>query len=112
MEIDIERSAIFLRWSLISFAHGGGWKEAVSLIDAYPTLSASVTNRFKMYLNVCKDCTEKNQLGATSRVIDHVSNEERVRDDEEDGTLSSSLLNRSKCIPWSMDFQLILSRAG
>ena len=99
MEIDIERSAIFLRWSLISFAHGGGWKEAVSLIDAYPTLSASVTNRFKMYLNVCKDCTEKNQLGATSRVIDHVSNEERVRDDEEDGPSIVESLESIKMYP-------------
>ena len=99
MEIDIERSAIFLRWSLISFAHGGGWKEAVSLIDAYPTLSASVTNRFKMYLKVCKDCTEKNQLGATSRVIDHVSNEERVRDDEDDGSSIVESLESIKMYP-------------
>ena len=99
MEIDFERSAIFLRWSLISFAHGGGWKEAVSLIDAYPTLSASVTNRFKMYLNVCKDHTEKNQLGATSRVIDHVSNEERGRDDEEDDASIIESLESIKMYP-------------
>ncbi len=79
---DIERSAIFLRWSLISFAHAGGWKEAVSLIDAYPTLSASVTNRFKMYLRTCKDYEENDRVGATSRIIDHATNE--VRDEEAD----------------------------
>ena len=99
MEIDIERSAIFLRWSLISFAHGGGWKEAVSLIDAYPTLSASVTNRFKMYLNVCKDHTEKNQLGATSRVIEHVSNEQRGGDDEGDSASIVESLESIKMYP-------------
>ena len=99
MEIDIERSAIFLRWSLISFAHGGGWKEAVSLIDAYPTLSASVTNRFKMYLNVCKDHTEKNQLGATSRVIEHVSNEQRSGDDEGDSASIVESLESIKMYP-------------
>tara|TARA_Y100000991_G_scaffold105006_1_gene79152 strand:- start:2903 stop:4951 length:2049 start_codon:yes stop_codon:yes gene_type:complete len=99
MEIDIERSAIFLRWSLISFAHGGGWKEAVSLIDAYPTLSASVTNRFKMYLNVCKDHTEKNQLRATSRVIEHVSNEQRGEDDEGDSASIVESLESIKMYP-------------
>jgi len=99
MEIDIERSAIFLRWSLISFAHGGGWKEAVSLIDAYPTLSASVTNRFKMYLNVCKDHTEKNQLGATSRVIDHVRNEQNGGDGEDDSSSMVESLESIKMYP-------------
>ena len=67
---------------LISFAHGGGWKEAVSLIDAYPTLSASVTNRFKMYLRACKDYAENNQVGATSRIIDHATIE--LRGEHED----------------------------
>ena len=96
---DIERSAIFLRWSLISFAHGGGWKEAVALIDAYPTLSASVTNRFKMYLNVCKDHTEKNQIGATSRIIDHVTNELRNREGDEESTSIIESLESIKLYP-------------
>ncbi|MFL2959183.1 MAG: hypothetical protein ACJZ5P_03935 [Candidatus Thalassarchaeaceae archaeon] len=99
METDIEKSAIFLRWSLISFAHGGGWKEAVALIDAYPTLSASVTNRFKMYLNVCKDHTEKNQVGATSRIIEHVSNEHRNGDTEEDRASIIESLESIKMYP-------------
>ena len=89
MEDDIEKAAIFLRWSLISFAHGGGWKEAVSLIDAYPTLSASVTNRFKMYLRACKDYAENNQVGATSRIIDHANIE--LRGEEEDPGVVSVL---------------------
>ena len=89
MEDDIEKAAIFLRWSLISFAHGGGWKEAVTLIDAYPTLSASVTNRFKMYLRACLDCVENNQVGATSRIIDHANIE--LRGEEEDTGVVSVL---------------------
>ena len=89
MEDDIEKAAIFLRWSLISFAHGGGWKEAVTLIDAYPTLSASVTNRFKMYLRACLDCVENNQVGATSRIIDHANIE--LRGEEEDPGVVSVL---------------------
>ena len=52
-----------------------------------------------MYLNVCKDHTEKNQLGATSRVIDHVSNEERGRDDQEDDASIIESLESIKMYP-------------
>lgn len=99
IEDDIERSAIFLRWSLISFAHGGGWKEAVSLIDAYPTLSASVTNRFKMYLRTCKDYADNNQVGATSRIIDHATNELRGEDEEVAGVSVMEVLESIKLYP-------------
>jgi len=99
MEDDIEKAAIFLRWSLISFAHGGGWKEAVSLIDAYPTLSASVTNRFKMYLRACKDYAENNQVGATSRIIDHATIELRGEHEDPGGVSILDILESIKLYP-------------
>ena len=52
---DFERSALLLRKSLIEFAHAGGWKEAVNLIDNHPELTASVTLRFQLYLRTCAD---------------------------------------------------------
>ena len=100
MDEDIERAAIFLRWSLISFAHGGGWNEAVNLIDAYPTLSASVTNRFKMYLRTCKDHVDKNHVLATSRVIDHVTNELDSKDESDERNITRlELLESIKLYP-------------
>ena len=99
MDDDIEKAAIFLRWSLISFAHGGGWKEAVSLIDAYPTLSASVTNRFKMYLRACRDYAENNQVGATSRIIDHATIELRGEEEDLGGVSILEILESIKLYP-------------
>ena len=69
------------------------------LLMRIPTLSASVTNRFKMYLNVCKDHTEKNQLGATSRVIEHVSNRAQKEGDEGDSASIVESLESIKMYP-------------
>ncbi len=82
MGVDLEKSATFLRWSLISFAHGGCWKDAVSLIEEYPTISASVTKRFKLYLRVCLDQIEGRSNEATTRVIQYVSNDQENEDGE------------------------------
>ena len=75
IEEDLERSATFLRRSLISFAHGGRWKDAVSLIDEYPTISASVTKRFKLYLRVCMDQAKGDSEKATWRLMEYVSSD-------------------------------------
>ncbi|MBK70320.1 MAG: hypothetical protein CMB53_02845 [Euryarchaeota archaeon] len=82
MEDDLEMSATFLRWSLISFAHGGCWKDAVSLIEEYPTISASVTKRFKLYLRVCLDQVEGSSTEATTRIIKYVSDNHENEDGE------------------------------
>ena len=52
---DFERYALIMRKALISYAHGGGWSDSVNLINSKPALSASVTERFQLYLNVCND---------------------------------------------------------
>ena len=75
MDGDLERSSTFLRRSLISFAHGGRWKDAVSLIDEYPTISASVTKRFKLYLRVCMDQAGGDSEQATWRLMEYVSSD-------------------------------------
>ena len=80
IEGDLERSATFLRRSLISFAHGGRWKDAVSLIDEYPTISASVTKRFKLYLRVCMDQAGGDRKKARDRLREHVSSDEEDED--------------------------------
>ena len=87
IEGDLERSATFLRRSLISFAHGGRWKDAVSLIDEYPTISASVTKRFKLYLRVCMDQAGGDSEKATWRLMEYVSSDL----EEEEGGVSSEL---------------------
>tara|TARA_B100000482_G_scaffold2078_1_gene1925 strand:+ start:13124 stop:16489 length:3366 start_codon:yes stop_codon:yes gene_type:complete len=89
MEGDLEKSATFLRRSLISFAHGGCWKDAVSLMDEYPTISASVTKRFKLYLRVCLDQIEGRSPEATSRIIEYVSNDVENGEEGSDSRMES-----------------------
>ena len=55
IKYDFEKYALIMRKALISYAHGGGWNNSVNLINSKPTLSASVTERFQLYLNVCND---------------------------------------------------------
>ena len=52
---DFEQYALIMRKALISYAHGGGWSDSVNLINSKPALTASVTERFQLYLNVCND---------------------------------------------------------
>jgi hypothetical protein len=52
---DFEKYALIVRKALISYAHGSGWNDSVNLINSKPALSASVTERFQLYLNVCND---------------------------------------------------------
>ncbi len=79
-EGDLERSAKFLRLSMISFAHGGQWGEAISLMDEYPTISASVTEIFKLYLRVCMDQAGGDRKKARDRLREHVSSDEEDED--------------------------------
>lgn len=74
--LDFERSSLILRKSLIEFAHAAGWREAVSLIDAYPSLSGSFTNRFKLYIRTCRDYEEGKTAEASSRLIEFAAQEE------------------------------------
>jgi hypothetical protein len=76
VENDFERSALLLRKALIEFAHAGGWKEAVSLINNHPELTASVTSRFQLYLRTCADTAEGKNDVATQRIIEYISERE------------------------------------
>jgi hypothetical protein len=76
LRLDFERSSLILRKSLIEFAHAAGWREAVSLIDAYPALSGSFTNRFKLYIRTCRDHEEGKNAEASSRLIEFAAQEE------------------------------------
>jgi hypothetical protein len=76
VEADFERSALLLRKALIEFAHAGGWKEAVSLINNHPELTASVTSRFQLYLKTCADTAEGKNDVATQRIIEYISERE------------------------------------
>lgn len=89
MEEDLEKSSTFLRRSLISFAHGGCWKDAVSLMDEYPTISASVTKRFKLYLRVCLDQIEGRSPEATSRIIEYVSSDSENGEEGSDSRMEA-----------------------
>ncbi len=73
---DFERSALLLRKSLIEFAHAGGWKEAVDMIDRHPELTAAVTSRFQLYLRTCADAVAGRNEVATQRIIEYVSERE------------------------------------
>jgi len=81
---DFERSALLLRKSLIEFAHAGGWKEAVNLIDNHPELIASVTSRFQLYLRTCADAVAGRNEVATQRIIEYTT-EREPGDPEIDG---------------------------
>ena len=70
---DFERSALLLRKSLIEFAHAGGWKEAINLIDNHPELTASVTSRFQLYLRTCADTVVGKNAIATQRIIEYIA---------------------------------------
>ena len=76
VEDDFERSALLLRKALIEFAHAGGWKEAVNLINNHPELTASVTSRFQLYLRTCADTAEGKNDVATQRIIEYISERE------------------------------------
>ena len=73
---DFERSALVLRKSLIEFAHAAGWREAVSLVDAHPALSSSVTKRFKLYLRTCKRHEDGDTSAASTGLIEFAAQEE------------------------------------
>tara|TARA_Y100001934_G_scaffold283426_1_gene403150 strand:- start:41871 stop:45248 length:3378 start_codon:yes stop_codon:yes gene_type:complete len=73
---DFEKSSLLLRKSLIEFAHAGGWKEAVNLIDLHSELTASITSRFQLYLRTCADADAgKNEI-ATQRIIEYITERE------------------------------------
>ena len=78
LRLDFERSALVLRKSLIEFAHAAGWGEAVSLIDAHPALSSSVSKRFKLYLRTCKDHDDGNTNNSSTRLIEFAAREEEL----------------------------------
>ena len=73
---DFERAALLLRKALIEFAHAGGWKEAVNLINNHPELTASVTSRFQLYLRTCADTVAGKNDVATQRIIEYISERE------------------------------------
>ena len=86
LRLDFERSALVLRKSLIEFAHAAGWREAVSLVDAHPALSSSVTKRFKLYLRTCKRYEDSDTSAASTGLIEFAAQEE---EDSRNGALGS-----------------------
>ena len=45
------------RKSLIHYAHAKHWDEAIGLLNKVPALKGAITERFKLYLNVCHTAT-------------------------------------------------------
>ncbi len=84
---DFEKYALIMRKSLISYAHGEGWNEAVSLIKVEKALAATVTKRFQLYLNVCNDELENKKDVARNRLRQYASSgnkdEENFRENKE-----------------------------
>ena len=78
LRLDFERSALVLRKSLIEFAHATGWREAVSLVNAHPALSSSVTKRFKLYLRTCKRYEDGDTSAASTGLIEFAAQEEEL----------------------------------
>jgi uncharacterized LabA/DUF88 family protein len=72
---DFEKYALVMRKALISYAHGGGWKTSVNLINSKPALSASVTERFQLYLNVCNDEVGNKKDKARNRLHEYALKE-------------------------------------
>ena len=72
---DFEKYALIMRKALISYAHGGGWKNSVNLINSKPALSASVTERFQLYLNVCNDEAGNKKDKARNRLHEYAIKE-------------------------------------
>jgi uncharacterized LabA/DUF88 family protein len=72
---DFEKYALIMRKALISYAHGGGWNNSVNLINSKPALSASVTERFQLYLNVCNDEVGNKKDKARNRLHEYALKE-------------------------------------
>ena len=72
---DFEKYALIMRKALISYAHGGGWNNSVNLINSKPALSASVTERFQLYLNVCNDEAGNKKDKARNRLHEYALKE-------------------------------------
>ena len=80
-EGDLERFAKLVRLSMISFAHGRRWGEAISLLDEYPTIESIIAERFKLYLTVCMDESRGDRKRARDRLREWSS---RNLEDEDD----------------------------
>ena len=100
---DFERSSLLLRRSLIEFAHAGGWKEAVNLIDVHSELTASITSRFQLYLRTCADAyAGKNEI-ATQRIIEYIT-EREPGDSSIDGIDQDAIKRRIEMLDRAMSY--------
>ena len=90
-ESDDDDSAIALplalyRKALIHYAHAQQYAEAVSLMQKVPALKTAITERFKLYLNVCHTAS-KDTDAATRLVRTHVQMRKTYTEEDVEGNL-------------------------
>ncbi|MCH1540258.1 MAG: hypothetical protein L7S56_02320 [Candidatus Poseidonia sp.] len=91
-EEDDDDSAIALpislyRKSLIHYAHGKQWAEAIDLLAKIPALKSAITERFKLYLKVCHQ--SQTDTDAASRLIrQFVQRKQTYEEVDEEGEIT------------------------
>ena len=90
-ESDDDDTAIALplalyRKALIHYAHAQQYSEAVSLMQKVPALKTAITERFKLYLNVCHTAS-KDTDAATRLVRSHVQMRKTYTEEDVEGNL-------------------------
>jgi hypothetical protein len=85
--LSYEERMMLYRKALIHFAHSESWTEAVELLDREQALQSALTKRFQLYLRVSDDAYRKQQEAGTSRLMDFVRSEKRVRVENRDGEI-------------------------
>jgi hypothetical protein len=74
------------RKSLIHYAHAKQWDEAISLLNKVPALKAAITERFKLYLNVCHTALTDTD-GATRLIRRFVQRKQTYEEEDVEGNI-------------------------
>jgi len=90
------------RKSLIHYAHAKNWDEAVGLLNKVPALKAAITERFKLYLNVCHTAMTDTD-GATRLIRRFVQRKETYEEEDVEG----NIIEKSKTIYLEEELELL-----
>jgi hypothetical protein len=71
---------------LIHYAHAKQWDEAISLLNKVPALKAAITERFKLYLNVCHTALTDTD-GATRLIRRFVQRKQTYEEEDVEGNI-------------------------
>ena len=74
------------RKSLIHYAHAKQWDEAIALLNKVPALKAAITERFKLYLNVCHTALTDTD-GATRLIRRFVQRKQAYEEEDVEGNI-------------------------